>query len=99
MANAMNVSGLFPQVNPLSVVMGGDTPKTRRLIWMKTVYRHYKCREPGCTRRAHYLALRTRKNWCKHHLPEEDRKRLSAEWQWRSIILPIARHVEQFSRR
>lgn len=88
-----NVGEMFPHVNPLTVALGGDTPKTRRLIWMKTVYTRKRCRE--CGNVAHYLALRTKKHWCKHHLPAEDRKRLSAEWQWRQIILPIASQLDR----
>ena len=90
-----NVGVLFPHIHPLTLQMGGDTPRTRRLSWMKTVYTRKRCREVECPRTAHYLAPRPKHHWCNTHLPEEDRKRLSVEWQYRMIILPIASQLDR----
>jgi len=87
---------LFPHTVPLTVQLGGDTPKTRRLTLLKSRYGKKKCRV--CRGLATYYSTLHKRHVCKEHLSKEDRKRMSVEWQWANIVLPIQRHLGLFGR-
>lgn len=81
------IGPLFPHVKQLA-----NDPKTRRLQLFKTKYSRPICR--CCTAKAYYMTLLPEKAyWCREHLPEALRRRLSAEWQWRNIVLPLSRYL------
>ncbi len=67
-----------------------DTPKSRRLQFMKTRFNKRKCRTCGKT--SHYKLKRL--SWCKEHLPDSLRDRLNMSWQMTNCILPLARVIE-----
>lgn len=82
---------LFPQVIPLD-----DTPKTRRLTMMKTMYGTPRCH--ACSRTATHFSTLHKRFTCWEHLTKEDRKRLTMEWQWTHIVLPMQRHLDVLKR-
>lgn len=82
---------LFPRTKPLE-----DTPKSRRLVMMRTKYNRPKC--IGCAKKATYYSTLHKRYVCTGHLSKEDRKRLTMEWQWANIVLPIQRHVQLYGR-
>ena len=82
---------LFPRTKPLE-----DTPKTRRLVMMRTLNNRPKCY--GCQARATHFSTLHKRYACREHLSKEDRKRLTVEWQWTSIVIPIQRHLERLGR-
>lgn len=91
-----NQTELFPQMVPLHIRLGGDTPKTRRLQLMKTRYTKPKCRV--CRDVATHYSTLHKRYVCREHLSAEDRKRLTVAWQWANIILPIQRHLQLHGR-
>ena len=67
-----------------------DDLKGRRLSFIKTRYNKPQCLT--CAKAANYVFLK--RAFCKEHLPKEGKIRLSAEWQWRNIVLPLAKYVD-----
>lgn len=82
---------LFPRTKPLE-----DTPKNRRLVMMRTKYNRPRCW--GCDKRATHFSTLHKRHTCREHLSKEDRKRLTVEWQWANIVLPIQRHLNLLGR-
>ena len=83
-------SAFFPETPQLS-----DDAKTRRLTMLKTLYHKPLCWQ--CRRKATYFNPVDGEHYCTPHLPADARRRLTMEWQWREIIMPIDRHVTQLT--
>lgn len=85
--SATLIGPLFPHVKQLT-----NDAKTRRLQLFKTKYGRPTCRV--CTTKAYYMTLLPERTyWCREHLPAVLKRRLSAEWQMRNIVLPLARYL------
>ena len=70
-----------------------DTPKSRRLQFMKTRFRKMKCAVCGVP--AHYMvSLPRRKAWCKGCFPSEMRVKLDITYQYVTYIMPLADYLD-----
>lgn len=87
MSSFGNFGSIFPSVRRLE-----DTPKQRRLQFIKTRYCKPRCM---CQALAHYQDVVNRRYWCRSCLPTVLRKRLSMEWQLSQVVFPLSIYMER----
>ena len=70
-----------------------NSPKSRRLQFMKTRFMRLTC--VGCGKLAHYrVTLPRKKSWCKGCFPEEMRMKLDIGYQFVTYIMPLGDYLD-----